>query len=87
MAVQEEISAARLARHVGRELRVLVDAVEADLAIARGPGDAPEIDGVVYVHGAGAVSPGDFLDVTVTETEAHDMHAVRPGSPRVAAND
>jgi ribosomal protein S12 methylthiotransferase len=81
MAVQEQISSARLARYVGRDLRVLVDEVDGDVAVARGPGDAPEIDGVVFVHAADDVSSGDFLDVTVTETEAHDMHAIRRSVP------
>jgi len=81
MAVQEQISSARLARYVDRQLRVLVDEVDGDVAIARGPGDAPEIDGVVFVHAADDVSSGDFLDVTVTETEAHDMHAIRRAEP------
>ena len=77
MEVQEGISAARLRRQVGRRLRVLVDEVDGDVAIARGPGEAPEIDGVVYVAAADDVASGDFLDVTVTATEAHDMHAIR----------
>jgi ribosomal protein S12 methylthiotransferase len=81
MAVQEQISSARLARYVGRDLRVLGDEVDGDVAVARGPGDAPEIDGVVFVHAADDVSSGDFLDVTVTETEAHDMHAIRRAVP------
>ncbi|MDH3452097.1 MAG: hypothetical protein OEN20_06720, partial [Gammaproteobacteria bacterium] len=87
MAVQEQISAARLARYVGRQLRVLVDQVDGDVAVARGPGDAPEIDGVVYVSAADDVSSGDFLDVTVTATEAHDMHAIRTAQSHTAADN
>ena len=46
------ISEARLAAKVGRELKVLVDRVDGNDAIARTAGDAPEIDGVVNVKNA-----------------------------------
>ena len=39
-------------RAVGRRMRVLVDAVEKDVAIARSEADAPEIDGVVRIKRA-----------------------------------
>src|ERR1700689_197544 len=43
------ISAARLARRVGTRMRVLVDEVSAQGAIARSAADAPQIDGVVRI--------------------------------------
>src|ERR1700684_1124405 len=46
-----EISAKRLTARVGRRMRVLVDAVEKGVAIARSEADAPEIDGVVRLKG------------------------------------
>jgi ribosomal protein S12 methylthiotransferase len=74
------ISAAKLAGKVGRRMRVLVDSVEGHTAIARGEGDAPEIDGVVLVGGAGRLAPGDFADVEITGSGDHDLEArrVRP---------
>jgi ribosomal protein S12 methylthiotransferase len=75
MRLQEEISARRLARHVGRTMQVLVDSVEAGGAIARSPADAPEIDGVVHVARSGALKPGEFATVRVTRTDVHDMWA------------
>ena len=50
MEGQAEISAERLDRKVGSRLKVLVDAVDADGAVARSSADAPEIDGVVYLE-------------------------------------
>ena len=72
MAVQAEISAARLAEKVGRTLEVLVDEVGEDGVIARGPGDAPEIDGVVYLPGVEA-RPGDRLTVEIVASDEHDL--------------
>jgi len=47
------ISAERLSARVGRRMRVLVDAVDKNTAIARSEADAPEIDGVVRISKAG----------------------------------
>src|SRR6202050_1120169 len=44
MQLAAEISAQRLAAKVGRSMRVLVDRIDGDAAIARSASDAPEID-------------------------------------------
>jgi ribosomal protein S12 methylthiotransferase len=75
MEAAARISIEKLAAKVGSRLRVLVDAVDEDGAVARGPGDAPEIDGVVKVRDPGACQPGDFLDVTITSSDAYDLTA------------
>jgi len=75
MAVQAQISAARLARRVGTEMTVLVDEVGDDAVIARGPGDAPEIDGVVVIEGRWDLAPGDFVEVRITGSDEHDLRA------------
>jgi ribosomal protein S12 methylthiotransferase len=76
MAVQAAVSRGRLAAKVGRDIEVLVDDVEGRVAIARSSADAPEIDGVVRVKGAGGARPGDFLRVRVTAAGDHDLEAV-----------
>ncbi|MHB1140298.1 MAG: 30S ribosomal protein S12 methylthiotransferase RimO [Sulfuricaulis sp.] len=75
MEVQAEISAEKLQRKVGKTLTALVDSVEGDMAVARSSADAPEIDGVVYVEGAGNLKPGDFCQVRVTRAGEHDLWA------------
>jgi ribosomal protein S12 methylthiotransferase len=69
-----KISAKRLSARVGRRMRVLVDAVEKDVAIARSEADAPEIDGVVRIKRAKALKPGDWADVEITSADAYDLH-------------
>lgn len=76
MALQGRVSAERLARWIGRETTVLVDAVDADLAVARRMQDAPEIDGVVRVSGARRLVPGAFAHVRITGASTHDLSAV-----------
>ncbi|MGB7481339.1 MAG: 30S ribosomal protein S12 methylthiotransferase RimO [Burkholderiaceae bacterium] len=80
MLLQEEISKKRLQAKVGQTIRVLVDEVErGGNAIARSAADAPEIDGVVYVKAPyephRRLAVGEFVDVTVTAADAHDLWA------------
>ena len=76
MEIQAEISRNKLAGQVGREMIVLVDEVHDDHMIARGPGDAPEVDGQVIIHGEWEdVSAGDFIEVQVSGYDEHDLFA------------
>lgn len=77
MERQEEISADRLAAKVGRKMRVLVDDIEGDLAIARSGGDAPEVDGVVIINDGGELPVGEFIEVEIDASDAHDLWAHR----------
>jgi len=76
MAAQEAISARRLARKVGRALRVLVDEVASGHAIGRSASDAPEIDGVVHIARPGRLKVGDWADVRITRADVHDLYGV-----------
>ena len=88
MATQARISAARLRSKVGTTQRVLVDELAERtrgrardrIAVGRSIADAPEIDGLVYVHGGGDVAPGSFVDVAITNADAHDLHGQRASS-------
>jgi ribosomal protein S12 methylthiotransferase len=71
----QAISAARLAKRVGTRMRVLVDRIDGQVAIARGPGDAPEIDGVVRVRAGEKLKVGEFADVEITASDAYDLDA------------
>jgi ribosomal protein S12 methylthiotransferase len=75
MQAQQKISARRLAARVGRRMRVLVDSIDGNTAIARSEADAPEIDGVVRVKGKGAaaLAVGEFADVQVTGASEYDL--------------
>ena len=75
MAVQAEISRAKLAERIGQRLIVLVDEIEADRVITRSYADAPEIDGNVIIDGAWDLAPGDFIEVDVTASADHDLFA------------
>lgn len=75
MAVQAEISAAKLQRKIGQTLDVLIDTVSRDGCIGRTKADAPEIDGQVEIHGKHSLKPGDFARVKITAAKDHDLVA------------
>ncbi|MBN9131833.1 MAG: 30S ribosomal protein S12 methylthiotransferase RimO [Nitrosospira multiformis] len=76
MATQEKISAERLTRKIGKRMMVLIDDISKNKAIARSTADAPEIDGVVYINRVKNVKPGEFIEVEITHSDAHDLHAL-----------
>lgn len=75
MLLQEEISAKRLERKIGKTITVLVDEVDEEGAIARSSADAPEIDGLVYIENGQQLKVGDFVDVKITDSDEHDLWA------------
>ncbi len=76
MEIQAEISRNKLALQVGRRMVVLIDEVQDGRIVARGPGDAPEVDGLVIVEGDWeGVEPGDFIEVEVSGYDDHDLFA------------
>jgi len=75
MELQEGISEGLLLRKVGKTIQVLVDTVDEDGAVARSSADAPEIDGLVYIENGQNLNAGDFVNVTITDSDAHDLWA------------
>ena len=84
MAHQAPISQKRLQRWVGRRARVLIDAMDEEegCLMARGPGDAPEIDGIVRIwpnpssRHAMPVRLGEWAEVDIVESDAYDLEAI-----------
>jgi ribosomal protein S12 methylthiotransferase len=77
MSVQRRISRQKNRALVGQELEVLVEgpSEESELVMAgRHPGQAPEIDGAVYLSG-GPVEPGDLCRARVTSASDYDVVA------------
>ncbi len=74
MQAAGRISAARLSAKVGRRMEVIVDRVEADGAVCRTKGDAPEIDGNLFIdEDFATLAPGDIVPVEVDEASDYDL--------------
>src|SRR5438067_274259 len=81
LEVQRAISAERLARFVGRDVRVLVDRVaDPDEERATHGGrvawQADDVDGVTYVERGGWAESGSFVHARLTASEDYDFRAV-----------
>jgi ribosomal protein S12 methylthiotransferase len=91
MEIQRQISRAKHDALVGRELTVLVDGVsdESDLLLeGRWYGQAPEIDGKVYLADApDGTQPGTFATVKVTQAADYDLAASFDHDAPIAALD
>jgi ribosomal protein S12 methylthiotransferase len=75
MELQRGISARRLADRIGRDVDVIVDSVSPDSIVGRSQGDAPKIDGNVYLPIDMIVEPGDVLRARVEHADEYDLWA------------
>lgn len=75
MALQMGISDSNMEKYVGQTMEVLVEEVAEENAIyvARTQFDAPEIDGVCYVHTKEALQIGTFYNVVIRESMEYDL--------------
>ena len=74
MAVASRISAQKLANKVGRIEDAIIDDIRNDgTAIARTKGDAPEIDGHIFLKGFTGLKAGDIVKAKVTKADAYDL--------------
>ena len=79
MQRQQAISSRRLARKVGTRLKVLIDEVGPTVAKGRSKGDAPEIDGAVYVASRRPLRVGEIATVRIERADEYDLHGTAVG--------
>ena len=73
MQAQQKIAFEWNREQVGRTLSVVIDApAEPGVWTGRSYADAPDIDGLVYLH-APDLCPGEFVDVTITAADGYDL--------------
>ncbi len=77
MEVQQAISAARLEQKIGKTIPVIIDTVDGGGADARSQGDAPEIDGNVFLRDVpDSVKQGDIIHVEIEDADDYDLYGV-----------
>ncbi|TMK05979.1 MAG: TRAM domain-containing protein, partial [Alphaproteobacteria bacterium] len=79
MARQQKISARRLKRKVGTRQQVIIDEVGPSVAKGRSKGDAPEIDGAVYVASRRPLRVGEIATVKIERADEYDLHGSAVG--------
>jgi ribosomal protein S12 methylthiotransferase len=76
MARQQAISRKRLKRKVGTSQQIIIDEAGSTVAKGRSKGDAPEIDGAVYVKSRKPLKVGDFTTVKIERADEYDLHGM-----------
>ncbi len=91
MQRQQAISTRRLERKVGTRQQVIIDevyprdglrparGVAATVAKGRSRGDAPEIDGAVYVASRRPLRVGEIATVKIERADEYDLHGTAVG--------
>lgn len=73
MQLQQSISLEINQQRVGQILRVLVDRDEGEYYAGRTEYDSPEVDNEVLLQSKSELSPGDFVNVHITEAREFDL--------------
>jgi ribosomal protein S12 methylthiotransferase len=79
MQHQQAISQKRLKRKVGNRERVIIDEVGPTVAKGRSKGDAPQIDGSVFVASHRPLRVGEIATVKIERADAYDLHGTAVG--------
>lgn len=74
MQLQAEISKEKLQEKIGKKMTVLIDEVQPEQLIARSKGDAPEIDGLVYLPTSTTLKAGEFTEVIIEDSDEYDLY-------------
>ena len=75
MLHQQAISTEKLRQRIGQTLRVLVEQPVEEGWTARSYADAPDIDGLVYIDTEKELTTGQFVDVTIVDSDEYDLYA------------
>ena len=74
MEIQQEISAERNKKFIGKTIPCIIECFADDgKIIARTQYDAPEIDGIVNIQTDKMVVPGDIEMVKITDASEYDL--------------
>jgi ribosomal protein S12 methylthiotransferase len=79
MAHQQAISARRLKRKVGTRQQVIIDEAGPTVSKGRSKGDAPEIDGAVYLSSRRPLRQGEIVTAKIERADAYDLHGTVAG--------
>lgn len=79
MARQKKISAQRLKRKVGTRQQVIVDEAGPTVSKGRTKGDAPQIDGAVYLSSRRPLKVGEIVTAKIERSDDYDLHGTVAG--------
>lgn len=83
MSRQQDVARKVNEKFLNKKLEVLIDERSEkgeNIYLGRSQFDAPEVDGLVYVHTKNKLRPGDFVTVKITDTLEYDLVGDQVGS-------
>ena len=77
MELQKDISLKINKSYTGKYVQCIIEEIHSDnTIIARSYKDAPEVDGLVYIKSDEYLTPGDIVNVKITDATCYDMYGV-----------
>ena len=76
MEIQQEISAELNEKSVGKTFKVLIDRREGEYFAGRTEYDSPEIDQEVLIPCSYDLKPGNFYNISITQSSEFDLYGV-----------
>ena len=76
MTLQRAVSLRKNRARIGTEAPVIIDAAGEKRLKGRTRGDAPDIDGVVYIENRNKADIGDMVRVRFTKARDYDMEGI-----------
>ncbi len=73
MSLQQRVSQEVNKKFLGKTIAALIDEKAENYYLGRSQYDAPEVDGLLYISSARKLSPGDFVQVKITDTLEYDL--------------
>ena len=77
MKLQKEISTQINKNCHNKTIQCIIEEIHSDgNIVARSYKDAPEVDGLVYIKSDEYLTPGDIVDVKITNSTSYDMYGI-----------
>ncbi len=77
MELQKNISLKINKSYTGKHIQCIIEEIHSNnTIIARSYKDAPEVDGLVYIKSDDYLTPGDIVNVKITNATCYDMYGV-----------
>lgn len=74
MEHQSNISAKKLQTKIGTKIEIIIDEASGTEATGRSKGDAPDIDGKIFINNGEYYTPGQIVQLTITDTDQFDCY-------------
>ena len=77
MKLQKNISSEINKNYHNKKIQCIIEEIHSDgKIVARSYKDAPEVDGLVYIKTDEYLTPGDIVDVKITNSTSYDMYGI-----------